>query len=142
MKRCRTCGQVKPLAEFSPKRASCRACRRDVYQRYYRANRSSVLASQRARGPRPFDRDQWRRHRYGMSVADHQLLLERQGGRCAVCCRDLALVVDHDHDSGVVRGLLCQGCNCGIGLLDDDPERCLSAATYLEQGRETPDTSR
>jgi hypothetical protein len=47
--------------------------------------------------------------------------------------------VDHCHNTGVFRGILCNKCNRGIGLLEDDPARCRAAASYLLQGQpETP----
>lgn len=69
---------------------------------------------------------------YGLSADDYNRLVERQGGRCAICKEDGArLFVDHDHATGAVRGLLCHDCNIAISWLDDDPERALSAARYL-----------
>lgn len=77
-------------------------------------------------------------HKYGISVAEYDQLLADQDGRCAICgvagpeaARWGVLVVDHDHESGKVRGLLCSNCNCAIGLLGDSPERLNKAAAYL-----------
>lgn len=52
---------------------------------------------------------------------------------CVICGSDKELVVDHDHKTGVIRGVLCGKCNRGIGLLDDSPERLRRAAVYLEE---------
>lgn len=59
-----------------------------------------------------------------------------QGGVCAICRQPegregRSLSVDHDHDSGVVRGLLCDSCNVGLGRFRDDPELVRSALEYL-----------
>jgi hypothetical protein len=73
----------------------------------------------------------------GMTVDNYQTLLASQDGLCAVCHRPPAentfLHVDHDHATGVIRGLLHRNCNVAIGLLSDDSQLCHSAAAYLEK---------
>ncbi len=74
--------------------------------------------------------------KYGMTLVDYQNLLESQGGVCAICgseksCADRPLAVDHCHDTGVVRGLLCSSCNSGLGYFRDDPNRLEAAVRYL-----------
>lgn len=86
---------------------------------------------------------EWRfQRKFGISVADYDRLMLEQDGRCASCReaelhihrsgkkRDLA--VDHDHATGIVRGLLCGDCNRGLGLFRDDPVALRAAADYLE----------
>jgi len=58
------------------------------------------------------------RTKYGLTREDHERLMLDQGGRCAMCGAESVLVVDHDHDTGVVRGLLCRTCNIGLGWLE------------------------
>jgi len=74
---------------------------------------------------------------YGLTLDDFDRMLSEQGGRCAICSTDepgtRGWCVDHDHDSGAVRALLCQPCNIGIGLLAHDPERLIAAAGYLRR---------
>ena len=65
-------------------------------------------------------------------------LLASQGGGCAICGYRVKpggrrLNVDHDHKTGVVRGLLCARCNRGLGWFSDDPQRLKAAAVYLEE---------
>lgn len=73
--------------------------------------------------------------RYGFTEKDYRDLLAKQGGGCAVCGAKHGkrkLSVDHCHDSNKVRGILCDGCNIGIGCLGDSPDRLRAAAKYLE----------
>jgi hypothetical protein len=59
-----------------------------------------------------------------------------QEGRCAICGDELsedAFRIDHNHQTGKVRGLLCISCNTGIGLLQDSPEVLSSAAEYIKK---------
>ena len=73
--------------------------------------------------------------KYGLVWGDYTDLLARQGGGCAVCGRrpqeNEKLVVDHDHDSGRVRGLLCRPCNVLLGMAHDDTRVLACAAEYL-----------
>jgi hypothetical protein len=66
-----------------------------------------------------------------------QELVDQQEGRCA-CCGDMPpegdrLRVDHDHETLVVRGLLCHHCNTGLGQFRDDPQRLTAAIEYLKR---------
>lgn len=72
---------------------------------------------------------------YGITPEGYDSMLAEQDGRCAIC-RTLEpgrnfFVVDHDHDTGKVRGLLCVKCNSGLGMFDDDPVVLMHATQYL-----------
>ena len=75
------------------------------------------------------------RNKYGLSVEDYAMLFESCGGKCAICGTTQFGTkrphVDHDHETGKVRGLLCSRCNLGIGYFGDSPELLLEAAAYL-----------
>lgn len=76
--------------------------------------------------------DLWKDYRITLEQRDQ--LLQDQCGACAICgAIDSQLVVDHDHKTGQVRGLLCKHCNWGIGHLRDDPVRIARAAQYVQQ---------
>ncbi len=77
---------------------------------------------------------------YNLSMDKYNEMLAEQGGVCAICKKPETvtlrkkvreLCVDHCHETGRVRGLLCARCNRGIGYLGDDPERLRSALDYL-----------
>lgn len=78
-----------------------------------------------------------RKKRYGISKESYQELLEKQQGVCAICFNSCskALAVDHDHKTGVIRGLLCNKCNRGLGYLQDDLTLLRRAIDYLEANR-------
>lgn len=72
---------------------------------------------------------------YGLTIEKFAEIYAHQDGVCAICKlpemdRD-RLVIDHDHITGRVRGLLCSGCNVGIGALRDDPETIRRARDYV-----------
>ena len=84
-------------------------------------------------------RDNNLRKTYGSGVADYDRMFEEQEGRCAICggtdsrsSRTEHFFVDHCHETGQVRGLLCAGCNVGIGGLGDNIDRLKAAIEYLE----------
>lgn len=72
------------------------------------------------------------KYRYGITSEDVRLRVVEQGGLCKVCAAAPATDVDHNHVTGMVRGVLCGDCNRAIGLLRDDPDRMRRAASYVE----------
>lgn len=82
-------------------------------------------------------RDYYLRHRYGIVSADYERILRLQGGGCALCGRapgNSVLHVDHDHETNVVRGLLCHQCNWYMGTIDADPTILTRIAAYRRRG--------
>lgn len=105
---CRTCGICKPQDDFG--------IRARVYKGVSYRNRSCKdCCYKRARNYRL-------KKLYGISAEDYDRLLVEQGDRCALCAASTdeadALVVDHEHASGRVRGLLCQPCNVAVGFFE------------------------
>ncbi len=110
-----------------------------------RAKRKDQVAKQRAKNPEKFVAETSRRvreHRlrqFGLTMPDLEKMLEAQAGLCWICGSILVIgskgktrcCVDHDHETGKVRGLLCAVCNLGIGYLGDSPERMVRASEYL-----------
>lgn len=75
--------------------------------------------------------------RYGITIEEFDRMFALQSGVCAICHKPekdnykRRLSVDHDHNTGKVRGLLCHACNTAIGKFGDNPDRLESAARYL-----------
>lgn len=73
--------------------------------------------------------------RHGLRPEDYGELFDAQHGKCAICKRPPRdgefLHIDHDHETGKVRGLLCRNCNAGLGQFKDDVDRLMAAAAYL-----------
>ena len=131
-KRCRDCDKVKPVEEFYRARrgrdAYCRACRR---------------ARDLARSKPAYDRQQRREYKllrnYGITLSEYNAMVEEQGGVCAICLapetramygEEPRLVVDHNHDTGKVRALLCASCNGRLASIEDE-QFMLLAKDYL-----------
>lgn len=76
------------------------------------------------------------KQKYGMTIEDFERMSQDQGGRCAICTKEGKLVVDHNHDTGQVRGLLCNDCNRNLIAQRNDPEIFYKAAEYLIRSRE------
>lgn len=80
-------------------------------------------------------RDRILKYKYGISLEEYNLMFERQNGCCLICKEQpkKGLVVDHSHNTGKVRGLLCNDCNTGIGLLKETPQFFINAIEYLQK---------
>lgn len=75
------------------------------------------------------------RSKYGITIEEFEEMLSDQKGCCLICGDYMgeALKVDHNHETGAVRGLLCNGCNVGLGLFKDNPEFLTAAIAYLQE---------
>lgn len=120
-----------PKGVERPSLGELRQRRRDSYRKHYYES-----------GGKLRDRGRYLRRTYGITLEEYQRMLEEQGGVCAICERpetrmnrsgtaQEVLCVDHDHETGEVRGLLCHDCNTALGKFGDDPQVILRAAAYL-----------
>ena len=139
---CKKCGIDKPLSEYHKKAANptgyqprCKEC-----------NCADVNEWRKEQSPERLQ-ELYLQRVYGLSLQDYHRLLLKQKNCCPICNLELNLgsyldakspVVDHCHKTGVVRGILHNECNRGIGYLGDDPVRLLNAYNYLSvQGQST-----
>lgn len=122
-KQCRSCKEWKSLETHYSRnnngwRSECNQCRSKVY-----------LSSNREKA-------------YGVTAEQYQAMLAHQGGVCAICKRPesitlsrgrtrTGLSVDHDHETGQVRDLLCSWCNRALGFVNDDVDRVKAIMDYL-----------
>lgn len=121
---CIRCHQTKPITSFDRGRRQCKACRLELKRERYDPERQKSVN----------DRASWkvRAQRYGSSEEQLRSMWEAQGERCKICGRVVGKPhVDHDHETGRIRGLLCATCNRVLGMMQDDPELLESAARYL-----------
>ncbi len=136
-------------------RPECTACTAARRKAWYQANRDREIARvkewqqenaerlnayRREHNQRPERkralRDGYYRRTYGLSADDFDAMLDAQDGGCAICRqkpeRLASLHVDHDHGTGAVRGILCVGCNQGLGQFRHDATLLRQAIAYLE----------
>lgn len=73
------------------------------------------------------------KYRYGITIEERDRIVEMQNGLCAICDIDISdkPYIDHCHDTGKVRGMLCMNCNAGLGSFKDSPEIFKKALNYL-----------
>lgn len=129
LKRCAKCQIGKPHSEFNRQAKNydglntyCKDCRSKMKRAAYLADLDQQRLKARARA-------------FGISVEQLQGLIAEQGDVCAICAKPCstgrALALDHDHETGQFRGLLCAHCNMAIGQLQDSVEILRSALAYL-----------
>ena len=150
-KLCQSCKLDKPTEEFhKSKRNSdglkpnCKACRkieavvyRTKYPEKVAANTKKWYANNPEKRKAVYRNKGWRDAGVNMTYPRYLLMLEERGHRCDICKRldsDLnkALAVDHEHKTGLIRGLLCHDCNMVVGKMNDDPDMLRRAAEYLK----------
>lgn len=128
-KECLGCGETKLLEDFH----------KNHRHRYGRNTHCKVCKSKQAKeryanGP---NRDSFLRRTYGITLDEYDEMLESQGSVCAICGgtpdNGRRMNVDHDHDTGKIRGLLCNHCNPLLGNANDNPYILRLGAMYLEK---------
>lgn len=141
-KRCRVCGGLKDVGEFSGRRRVCDDCRAENEKKRrrnasaYEREKERLRSEKRRTHPSMKEYQKsyhysWRLMGYGLTPEAFDELLRNQSYRCLICGDETRLVVDHNHTTGKVRGLLCDPCNRGIGLFRERVESLESAIRYL-----------
>lgn len=126
-KRCRRNGQ-----HFSTGHRVCKSCRAKAGRQKYPEMRSTKLSQYQSNSAQILSR--LRTKKYGLSENDFRSLVNDQNNQCAICRYVFTSTpcVDHDHQTGSVRGLLCADCNRGLGLFKDNSDHLESAIEYLK----------
>ena len=126
MKFCPDCAMVKSTDDFVRNRGSadgltsyCKPCH----------TARGVESRTRLHGS---TRDYHLKRRYGLNSAEVAAMIEAQRGLCAICLLPDPEHVDHDHETGRVRAILCFNCNGGLGQFKDRPDLLRRGADYLE----------
>jgi len=120
MKLCPKCGEV---GEFYSGDGWCKTCTGIRNRQWAIENPDKI-------------KDRQLRRTYGITLEDYAALLDQQGGVCRLCGKPpskKSLHVDHCHESGKIRGLLCSKCNTALGLANDSPDLLRRMAFYLEE---------
>lgn len=125
-KPCATCGATFDVGPTGTVPELCKPCRKAAHAVRMRADR----------------RRKQLEYQYGMTLDDYDAMFKAQNGVCAICgvppiarrgAKNGRLCVDHNHDTGQVRALLCSTCNSALGGFRDDPNLLRTAALYLEE---------
>lgn len=126
MKTCKLCKVEKSLDMFY---RHCKST--DYYQSYCIPCFKQYYIDNRSRFQKSIRQNHIKRT-YGLSPEEFDVLKKSQNNVCAICSRgDRLLCVDHNHETGKIRGLLCMQCNSGIGYFKDDVDLTEKAANYL-----------
>jgi len=150
MKKCNTCGLEKPLEDYAYIKQSgkpghmskCKRCRYDLSARRTAEKRrldpeydKQFKVNQRKAYAKHYDPLKQRARKYKIDYDDLLKLIETQKGLCAISDHPLddKFHLDHCHETGQVRGLLCSNCNLGLGQFRDDLNKLQNAISYLEQ---------
>jgi hypothetical protein len=107
------------------KRLRCYECDKVRHKKYYFENKDKIRVKAR---------DRQLRYLYGITQEEYYRLLLSQNSQCSICGKvhsERSLVVDHNHYTGEIRGLLCSQCNFMIGLADENNEILRRAMEYL-----------
>lgn len=129
-KTCPTCGIEQPIANFYTQKRQCRICIRD-HQRRFRAARPDYHHGRNLK------------QRYGITVDEYESLIANQNNACAICEVEIPdkleykgkrrSVVDHNHETGEVRGILCLKCNLVLGHARENTTILYKAIVYLSE---------
>lgn len=122
-------------------RAKIRNAKYRQRRQEYKKTPKGIISEKKYRSkPETRTLKEWERikRRYGISQKDYNELVKKQNGVCVICSTESKekLHIDHNHNTGKVRGLLCGNCNRGIGLFHDKIYLLLNAVSYLEKGNE------
>ena len=139
---CKSCSTEKPVEAFHKLTSSpdglayyCKPCKNEKLRKHRKKKPSKQYADRAGRTK------QERMHK--LEAGAYKEMLLKQGGKCAICgSRDAKtkhigdkFFIDHNHNTGKVRGLLCRPCNSGLGMFKDNEAVIEQAVKYLRDSR-------
>lgn len=147
LKTCPKCAIEKPLSEYYRSKSTvggyqvyCKMCCAVRHEEWRKKNMEKCRVDQkRHRDANPErHKDYGRKANYGLLAGEYNRMLAAQNGKCAICKNAEAggkgtFHVDHCHDEGHIRGLLCHCCNLGIGYLKHSKPVLEAAIVYLAE---------
>lgn len=127
---CSRCGSSDRYPRTAKGGGACRPCSLKKAREWHEQKKSGPGSDEYQRNKTT----QARLTRFGITQAEFDRLLTDQDHKCAICRAPDPTHIDHDHDTGHVRGILCFNCNTGLGSFRDDPERLIRSAQYVIEG--------
>lgn len=137
-KNCTGCGESLPLNQFRSrggskshlKKSRCNTCLYKQHKQWSEENIDKISIYR--------EKDKWnlrkRCQRHNISVSEFMSVYNEQDCSCAICKKEISIedsAIDHNHDSGEFRGVLCKTCNRALGMFSDNPDVLMSAFNYL-----------
>lgn len=131
-KRCPTCNTVKPISDYWRGQVYCIPCHKNKQNTQWHSRTPKSRLEQHLK------------YKYGITQAEFNEAWQKQDGNCAICENELpdlmeynnrrrGYAIDHNHDTGEFRGILCLNCNSMLGMSKDDIGVLQSAIIYLEE---------
>ncbi len=128
---CFRCKQKKPVSEFYKSNTryyqrECKSCTKERRSEWWRSEKGKRSS-----------KNTKLKHKYGITIEQYEELLYACNGKCEICGAAFGkngnpLSIDHDHETGKIRGLLCDKCNLGVSHFRDNIDLMLAAAQYIE----------
>lgn len=118
-------------------KSKCKQCRADYHKEYEKTECGKFARTKinKRRAENGYLTSYMLWHYYGMSPEQYDKMLKEQGNGCAICggvnVDNRRLAIDHNHETGKIRGLLCHYCNIGLGCFKDDVKKMKLAIKYL-----------
>lgn len=137
-KLCVDCHELKPIGEefwvYTGKkknhlRSQCKVCWNSHQKKLRKLRHEDPIKRQQYLDNKR-ERKMWK---YGMGQAEFELMSADQDDRCAICRAKAKLHVDHDHNTGKVRALLCSPCNTSLGLMKENPQAITRMIDYIKE---------
>jgi len=138
LKQCARCKEIKNISEYHKSsrnvdglKCYCKKCRKELSVEKGWTRKSNNKRT-------PMDNFVFKlKNLYGVTYEDFLKLLDEQNNKCLICNKHIergrGLHIDHNHETGEIRGLLCDKCNVGLGSFKDSPYLLKKAIGYLQE---------